>query len=66
MLDLQRRLIAANYIYIPPQTPPLEKVGLVANLRFAHRWWWGRWGYCGDTVGIDGNSLNGYQSNDYI
>ena len=35
MLDLQRRLIAANYIYIPPQTPPLEKVGLVANLQFA-------------------------------
>ena len=35
MLDLQSRLIAANYIYIPPQTPPLEKVGLVANLQFA-------------------------------
>ena len=35
MLDLQRRLIAANYIYIPPQTPPLEKVGLVANSQFA-------------------------------
>ena len=35
MLDLQSRLIAANYIYIPPQTPPLEKVGLVANSQFA-------------------------------
>ena len=35
MLDLQSRLIAANYIYIPPQTPPLVKEGLVANLWFA-------------------------------
>ena len=35
MLDLQSRLIAANYIYIPPQTPPLEKVGLLANSQFA-------------------------------
>ena len=36
MLDLKSRLIAANYIYIPPQTPPLAKDGLVANLQFAH------------------------------
>ena len=35
MLDLQSRLIAANYIYIPPQTPPLVKEGLVANPWFA-------------------------------
>ena len=35
MFDLQSRLIAANYIYIPPQTPPLVKEGLVANLWFA-------------------------------
>ena len=46
MLDLQSRLIAANYIYIPPQTPPLVKEGLVANLWFATCGVGMRWQMC--------------------
>ena len=53
MPDLKSRL--GGHIYIPPQTPPLVKEGLVANLWFA-TFGMGDAGVCGETEDAVGST----------